>query len=296
MEPQFPLMNATSDEHPPGIFQLARAALWLAIILFYANAANAHVALNFPESRHGPDVLKQGPCGIEGSSRGNNISVFAPGDTIEVQWNEYIDHPGHFRIAFDESGNDSFQDPVCLDNCNSLSMVIEQQAADPSVLLDAIPDTPIGGPSSASVTLPDIECDDCTLQLIQVMTDKPPYTIGGNDLYYQCADIVLTSSAIYSNSNQILKMPVVMVDEDALYNVRLQLDQQNRYSLLGYSTSIDLGEGEEPPLANATYSTASRILVIVQLQVGDEIFYDARLLLKIDGEFELLEISNTPPD
>ena len=128
------------------------------------------------------------------------------------------------------------------------------------------------------------------------MTDKPPYTIGGNDLYYQCADIVLTSSAIYSNSNQILKMPVVLVDEDALYNVRLQLDQQNRYSLLGYSTSIDLGEVEEPPLANATYSTASRILAIVQLQVGDEIFYDARLLLKIDGVFELLGISDTPPD
>ena len=289
-------MIATSDEHPPGIFQLAGAAFWLTIVLFCANTASAHLALNFPESRHGPDVLKEGPCGIEGSSRGENISVFAPGGTIEVQWNEYIDHPGHFRTAFDESGNDSFQDPVCLDNCNSRSMVIEQQAADPTVLLDAIPDTPIGGLSSASVTLPNIECDNCTLQVIQVMTDKPPYAIGGIDLYYQCADIVLTSSAIYSNSNQILKMPVVLVDGDALYNVRLQLDQQNRYSLLGYSTTIDLGEGEESPVASATYSTESRILAIVKLQVGDEIFYDARLLLKIDGVFELLEISNTPPN
>ncbi|MCH7817175.1 MAG: lytic polysaccharide monooxygenase, partial [Proteobacteria bacterium] len=224
-----------------------------------------------------------------------NISVFAPGDTIEVQWNEYINHPGHFRIAFDESGNNSFQDPVCLDNCDNRSMVIEQQAGDPSVLLDAIPDTPSGGLSSVSVTLPDIECDDCTLQVIQVMTDKPPYTIGGDDLYYQCADIVLTSSAIYSNSNQILKMPIVLVDEDPLYNVRLQLDNQNRYSLLDYSTTMELREGQESPVANAAYSTESRVLTIVQLQVGDEIFYDVRLLLKMDGIFELLGFSNTPP-
>lgn len=39
--------------------------------------------------------------------------------------------------------------------------------------------------------LPDVECDNCTLQAIQVMYDKPPYVTPGNDLYYQCADLVL---------------------------------------------------------------------------------------------------------
>jgi hypothetical protein len=285
-------MTATSNDFPPGIFRFARA-FWLLIVLFCADSASAHLALEFPVSRHGPNVLKEGPCGIQDSSRGNNISVFAPGDSIEVSWDEYINHPGHFRIAFDESGENGFQEPICLDNCDSRNMVIEQQAGDPSVLLDAIPDTPSGGLSSVTVKLPDIECDDCTLQVIQVMTDKPPYTIGGNDLYYQCADIVLTSSAIYSNWNQILKMPIMLVNEDPLYNVRLQLDNQNRYSLLDYSTTMEFTEGEESPVANATYSTTSRVLTIVQLQVGDEIFYDARLLLKIDGVFELLGFSYT---
>jgi hypothetical protein len=41
------------------------------------------------------------------------------------------------------------------------------------------------------VTLPDLVCDNCTLQVIQVMYDKPPYTTPGNDIYYQCADLVL---------------------------------------------------------------------------------------------------------
>ena len=44
------------------------------------------------------------------------------------------------------------------------------------------------------VTLPDVECERCTLQLIQVMTDKAPYG-DGNDLYYQCADLALRADA-----------------------------------------------------------------------------------------------------
>ncbi|MBW2225541.1 MAG: hypothetical protein JRF54_15365, partial [Deltaproteobacteria bacterium] len=43
----------------------------------------------------------------------------------------------------------------------------------------------------ATVTLPDITCDNCTLQMIQVMYDKRLYTTLGNDIYYQCADLVL---------------------------------------------------------------------------------------------------------
>ena len=42
----------------------------------------------------------------------------------------------------------------------------------------------------ATITLPDITCDNCTLQVIQVMYDKPPYTTPGNDIYYQCADLI----------------------------------------------------------------------------------------------------------
>jgi hypothetical protein len=62
-------------------------------------------------------------------------------------------------------------------------------------LLDGIPDTPGGGQSSVTVTLPDVECERCTLQVIQVMDDKPPYMVPGNDIYYQCADLVLRRAA-----------------------------------------------------------------------------------------------------
>lgn len=45
------------------------------------------------------------------------------------------------------------------------------------------------------VSLPDVECEHCTLQVIQVMYDKKPISVGGNDIYYHCADIALVRDA-----------------------------------------------------------------------------------------------------
>ncbi len=168
-----------------------RFGLLLALPVILAPAlARAHLGLDAPESRHGQNVLKDGPCGRSGDPRSANVTTFRPGETIEVRWNEYIDHPGHFRIAFDADGVDDLVDPVCLSGCDTTRPTIEFNS-NANVLLDNIPDTR-GGESRVNVTLPDIECDNCTLQVIQVMYDKPPYTLPGNDIYYQCADLVLT--------------------------------------------------------------------------------------------------------
>jgi hypothetical protein len=144
--------------------------------------ARAHLGLDAPVSRYGPDVLKTGPCGVTDGERTTKVTYYEPGATIEVRWNEYVDHPGHYRIAFDDDGVDDFVDPATM---------MEFYSND-TVLLDEISD---GEPSQrdfiATVTLPDITCDNCTLQVIQVMYDKPPYETPGNDIYYQCADLVL---------------------------------------------------------------------------------------------------------
>ena len=153
-----------------------------------APVALAHVQIVAPKQRH--TLQKDGPCGEEGGKRSQNVCEFQPGATITVQWDETIEHPGHFRISFDEDGVDSLIDPADYDDFEN----------SPAVLEDAIPDrdTDIDGNArySMQVTLPDVECDNCTLQLIQVMTDKPPWGPGGgNDIYYQCSDLVLSRDA-----------------------------------------------------------------------------------------------------
>jgi MYXO-CTERM domain-containing protein len=160
----------------PAIASLAAAA----VALCSANAA-AHIRLDFPAPRSAHQ--KYGPCGALGSVRGDVVTTFAPGETITVRWQETIGHPGHYRVSFDADGQDDFVDPASYTDTYSA----------PSVLLDEIADAPGTGPYTADVTLPNIECDNCTLQLIQMMTDKPPYG-DGNDIYYQCADLVLVAA------------------------------------------------------------------------------------------------------
>jgi hypothetical protein len=157
--------------------------------LLIALPAAAHLDLLSPTSRYGGAVLKFGPCGTPGGQRSANVTTLEPGAAVEVVWDEYIDHPGHYRIAFDADGDDDFVDPVCLSGCQTRTPEIDLYS-NAAVLLDGIADT-VGGEVRATVTLPDIECDNCTLQVIQVMYDKPPYALPGDDIYYQCADLVL---------------------------------------------------------------------------------------------------------
>ena len=56
-----------------------------------------------------------------------------------------------------------FVDPAGFDDLNSA----------PSVLVDGIADK-AGGDYAYDITIPNVECTNCTLQVIQVMTDKPP--------------------------------------------------------------------------------------------------------------------------
>lgn len=144
--------------------------------------ASAHIELEEPAARY--EDQKSGPCGAISDARTDDVTIFEPGQTITVSWRETIDHPSHYRISFDPDGQDDFADPPEMQAYYSNDMV----------LLDEIPDDP-SGRFSVQVTLPDVECDSCTLQLIQVMYDKPPYTVPGNDIYYQCADLVLQRGA-----------------------------------------------------------------------------------------------------
>jgi uncharacterized protein (TIGR03382 family) len=149
----------------------------LAALLLTSATAQAHIAMRFPVPR--TSELKTGPCGAVGSTRGTNVMTFQPGETITVEWDETADHPGHYRIAFDDSGDDGFVDP---NNPNDDF---------PTTLVDQIADK-AGGHYTQQVRLPTTPCADCTLQLMQVMTTAIPY----NSFYYQCADVVLAGDPI----------------------------------------------------------------------------------------------------
>jgi uncharacterized protein (TIGR03382 family) len=147
-----------------------RTAVLASLLLLAAGTAHAHIALTSPQPRSVDQ--KAGPCGRAGSTRGTAVTTFAPGETITVEWDETVDHPGHYRVAFDDDGDDVFVNPNNPDD-NFASTLVEP-------IVDKS-----GGHYTQQVTLPTTPCTNCTLQLMQVMTTSVPY----NSFYYQCADI-----------------------------------------------------------------------------------------------------------
>jgi hypothetical protein len=159
-------------------------ATLLFVCLAYAPDAHAHICMEAPVSRVGPSCTsaspqKPGPCGINMRST-KYVTELKPGATITVSLNETINHDSHYRIAFNPNGAE-FEDPTSKD---------DKMGKHPFVLLDGIMDES-AAKQSVQVTLPNITCDNCTLQLIQVMYDKGGNGFGNDDIYYSCADLVL---------------------------------------------------------------------------------------------------------
>jgi len=162
----------------------------LALASFVGNA-HAHIDLLTPEPReHGPSRdpnsnIKQGPCGQETNARTERVSVYEPGETIEVAWDETTNHRSYYRVAFDIDGDDAF--PMFLGDG------VGTEGIDPSglcpvdgqVILAYDMDDRAGGRHTLQVRLPDVECERCTLQVIQFMYDR------GKPYYFQCADLTL---------------------------------------------------------------------------------------------------------
>jgi hypothetical protein len=162
-------------------------------------------------SRYGDGEIKAGPCGRKDGARGTNIYTYEPGQTITVSVVEFIPHPGYFRIAFDADGDDGFIEPASIlpvdPNRKCPSSPTDQCGASdfynsPEVLpgMDNLDPHLASGVKTYTwqVTLPNVECSNCTLQVIQVMEDDlfhgpydPTPGVGIEDVYHQCIDLVL---------------------------------------------------------------------------------------------------------
>lgn len=166
-------------------FPLAACALLIALPAL----ARAHFDLVSPASRY-ENTLFGRPCGQDPDTGRANVTPLSAGSTLTLRWTSTIAHPGHYRISFDVDGQD-FSVPFAPDDLYS----------DPNVVADDIPGT--GTPDRTfELALPDIECDTCTIQLLQVLTDHLPYTtdINTDDLHWQCADIVLVRDGVFADS------------------------------------------------------------------------------------------------
>src|SRR5262245_44595309 len=89
-------------------------------VALFASSAAAHIELVEPAPRYAVPANKACPCGSGAGNRrcdttaaestdpnrSANVQTFEAGSTIRVVAEEYIDHSGRMRVAFDPDGAD----------------------------------------------------------------------------------------------------------------------------------------------------------------------------------------------
>ncbi len=156
------------------------------------------------------DPQKAGPCGGSNSDWGtasNIVTEAVGGGTLHLKMHETIYHPGHYRVALAvNSPTELPTDPETKTRPSdrgpwSVSAMIEGPPQIP-VLADGLFQhytRPTEGrgrslpePWETDIQLPNINCEKCTLQVIQWMAEHAYMNPGGYS-YHHCAHIRITA-------------------------------------------------------------------------------------------------------
>lgn len=186
-----------------------------AVVLLAPSAASPHFVLLEPtnslvqDARGDPQKLA--PCG--GNAEGPGVSTNAitearGGDMLHIKIIEAVFHPGHYRVAMAVNSLDELPpDPETTKKSSprgpvSASAKIETEIKPPMLADGLFVHTERPAPGSfheTDIRLPNINCDNCTLQVIQWMAEhrgRPGAALNpdGDYSYHHCAHVKITAN------------------------------------------------------------------------------------------------------
>ena len=181
------------------------AAAAAAGLVFVPAVMHAHFKLVEPaswliEDERG-DPQKAGPCGGTNADYGKPSYAVTPavgGSKLHIKVMETIYHPGHYRVALAvNSPTELPVDPKATTETTergprSVSAEIQSPVQMP-VLADGlfVHQAKADGPFETDVTLPNISCKRCTLQVIEFM-EQHAVNNPGMFTYHHCAVVQIT--------------------------------------------------------------------------------------------------------
>jgi hypothetical protein len=150
------------------------------------------------------DPQKIAPCGGVSANpgRGTSANPGVPsgavtsvkgGTNLPLLVQETIFHPGHYRVALARSASQLPPDPKVTTaqterGVRSQSAVIQNPPV-PPILLDGIfahTERPTQNFES-QIPIPNTDCQNCVLQVIEFMADHPGIAVDGGHSYHHCA-------------------------------------------------------------------------------------------------------------
>lgn len=177
------------------------------LALFAPVEASSHFYLMEPtptltqDERGNPQ--KAEPCGGTKSGSTPPTNVVTPvkgGAQFHIKIKETVYHPGHYRVALAGQPLDLPADPETVTRetekgPRSVSAKIDPNPR-PPVLADGLfvhtERVPPGHIWETDVRIPNIDCENCTLQVIQWMADHS-FNPEGGYTYHHCAELKITA-------------------------------------------------------------------------------------------------------
>ena len=177
------------------LHSIAALALGGALVLLPIKVS-AHFKLLQPPSVW---IAEDGGLGVPPCGDGRPAEVVTKvrgGHPYEIRILEYAIHPGHYRIALSVNSRAELpKDPdVDAKDNRSVSATIDANPKIP-VLADGLfvhTTAPQNTEWQTEVMLPNIDCDRCTLQVIQFMANHE-FNPGGGYYYHHCADLKIAA-------------------------------------------------------------------------------------------------------
>ncbi len=149
------------------------------------------------------DPQKMGPCGGTTAFPGMPSGVVTDvkgGQNLHIKIHETVFHPGHYRVALARTSDKLPADP------ETATRETEKGPYSVSAKIDANPKPPVivdglfvhtERPATdnfweADVKIPNVNCDNCTLQVIQWMANHG-FNRDGGYTYHHCAAVKITA-------------------------------------------------------------------------------------------------------
>jgi hypothetical protein len=169
--------------------------------------ASAHFRLLAPASWIAENVLgdpqKAAPCGGTNTDFGKPtgaVTQVTGGSLLHIKVQETIYHPGHYRIALAVNSPTELPiDPKAETTTDDKGKVMSVSGAimnpvAPPVLADGLwpHDAKLSAPLETDVRLPNITCNNCTLQVLQFM-EHHGMNNPGQFSYHHCAVLKITA-------------------------------------------------------------------------------------------------------
>lgn len=200
-----------------GVYHLAmknQILLTAVVVASISSAADAHFVLVSPAASLVQDRLgdpqKIAPCGGVSANPGRGtlanpgvpsgaVTSVTGGTELPLLVHESIFHPGHYRVALARTPAQLPPDPVVTTaqterGVRSQSAVIQNPPAAP-VLVDGIFAHTERSTQNfqAMIPIPNINCQNCVVQVIEFMADHPGIAVDGGHSYHHCAVVNITA-------------------------------------------------------------------------------------------------------